>query len=188
MFPLFEVNDHIVCEKLTYRFTRDPKAGDVIIFNPAAGALEQKQYFWQQDPVFIKRVVAVEGDDVEVKEGTLFVNDQAREEPYIYQKPAYKLKKLTVPANNVFVMGDNRNNSYDSHLWGPLPKQNILGRAVWTYWPLNKFGSLPDHLQLEERKQLASAPPIVDKDISGAHSDLVLLQVTSGPFSLKVGS
>ena len=88
----------------------------------------------------------------------------------------------------VFVMGDNRNNSYDSHLWGPLPKQNILGRAVWTYWPLNKFGSLPDHMQLEERKQLPSAPPVVDKDISGAHSDLLLLQMTAGPFSLEVRS
>lgn len=188
MFPLFEVNDHIVCEKLTYRFARDPAAGDVIIFHPAAGALEQKQHFWEQDPVFIKRVVAVEGDELEVHDGKLYVNGQARKEPYIYQAPAYTMQKLKVPANKVFVMGDNRNNSYDSHLWGPLPKENILGRAVWTYWPLNKFGSLPNYMQLEERKQLPSAPPVVDRDVSGQHSDLNLMHLTAGPFTLRIGS
>jgi signal peptidase I len=79
----------------------------------------------------------------------LIVNGRARVEPYINEPPAYQLPQQTVPPDHVFVCGDNRNNSYDSHIWGPLPKKNIVGRAVVKYWPFNKVGLLPDWSQVE---------------------------------------
>jgi signal peptidase I len=79
-----------------------------------------------------------------VKNGRLFVNSQPRCEEYIYEAPRYTLQAQKVPPEHVFVMGDNRNNSFDSHIWGPLPLKNVIARAVFKYWPLNRVGPLPD--------------------------------------------
>jgi len=81
---------------------------------------------------------------LQVRDGKLIVNGRARVEPFINEPPTYRLPLLTVPPEHVFVCGDNRNNSYDSHIWGPLPLKNIVGRAVVKYWPINKVGLLPD--------------------------------------------
>ncbi|EFJ48575.1 hypothetical protein VOLCADRAFT_104633 [Volvox carteri f. nagariensis] len=132
---------------LTAICCRDPVPGDVIIFHPPKEISPEPSIFGD-DNVYIKRVVAVEGDTIEVRNGRTYVNGVARNEPFIAEQPLYEMPKLVVPPGDVFVMGDNRNNSYDSHLWGPLPKENIVGRAVVKYWPPWKIGGLQDYTEV----------------------------------------
>lgn len=164
MFPTFDIGDRLVAEKITYRFSRPPIPGDVIIFHPTEGVGGSSGGLLD-DNVFIKRVVAVEGDKVEVRDGKLIVNGKARTEPFINEVPNYTLSPLVVPEGCIFVMGDNRNNSYDSHIWGPLPVENVIGRAVWKYWPPQKWGGLDDYTSSSSESTstsvLPTAPPLL---------------------------
>jgi signal peptidase I len=118
---------------------RSPQRGDVVVFR------------FPQDPTrdFIKRVIAVPGDTVKVVSGTVYVNGVVLDEPYISAKPDYNYAEQVVPNGGYFVLGDNRNNSYDSHVWNFVPEDNIIGQAMITYWPLSDFGGVGNrHINL----------------------------------------
>jgi signal peptidase I len=112
-----------------------PKRGDIVVFR------------YPRDPSrdFIKRVVALPGETVEIKAGQVYVNNQRLEEPYIMDNPTYSKEPAVVLPDQYFVLGDNRNNSSDSHVWGPVPVDNVIGKAWLTYWPIQDWGSIPDH-------------------------------------------
>lgn len=138
MLPTLEQGDRLVVEKLSYDF-HPPRRGDIVVFEPPV-QLQLQGY--QKDQAFIKRVIATAGDVIAVKEGKIYLNNQPLSEDYILESPQYNLMPLLVPENNLFVMGDNRNNSNDSHIWGFLPENNVIGRAVFRFFPFNRLGIL----------------------------------------------
>ena len=136
MLPTLQINDRLIIDKISYDFS-DPKRGDIAVFNPTA-TLEQENYH----EAFIKRVIGLPGDKVEVKQGKVYVNNIPLKENYLEAPPDYQWGPVIVPANSYLVLGDNRNNSYDSHYWGFVPRKNIIGKAAFRFWPLNRFGEI----------------------------------------------
>ncbi|MDZ7958328.1 MAG: signal peptidase I [Aulosira sp. DedQUE10] len=142
--------DKIIVDKLKYKFS-DPQRGDIVVFSPT-DELKKEQY---QD-AFIKRVIGLPGDKVELKNGKVYINNKPLpEEKYLSaqqrtvidvctsgQQPPFLAQTQTIPQNSYLVLGDNRNSSYDSRCWGVVPRQNIIGRAVLRFWPLNHVGGI----------------------------------------------
>jgi len=134
MLPTIQVNDRFLLNKVTYHF-KDPQRGDIIVFRPPdeIGAKDD----------FVKRLIAIQGDKVEIRNGQLYINNQIQQEPYLNTAMNYDFGPVIVPPNSYFVMGDNRNHSFDSHLWGTwLTRDNLIGKAFFIYWPLNHFQTL----------------------------------------------
>ncbi len=136
MLPTLLKGDRLVVEKVSYRF-HPPHPGEIVVFHPPA-ILQSQGY--DGDQAFIKRVIGRSGDEITVKNGVVFRNQQPLAENYILEAPYYQLKPVTVPQGYLFVMGDNRNNSNDSHVWGFLPEKNLIGHAVFRFWPLPRLG------------------------------------------------
>lgn len=138
MEPTLEINDRLIIEKISYRF-QEPQRGDVVVFKPTARLIEQNY-----KEAFIKRIIGLPGDKIEVKGGRVYVDDRPLQEKYIAEEPQYDYGPVTVPEDSYLVLGDNRNNSYDSHSWGFVPRQKLIGKAFVRFWPLNRVGSLDE--------------------------------------------
>jgi signal peptidase I len=136
MLPTLEIGDRLVINKLAYRFS-SPQRGDIIVFSPTE-TLRKQNY----REAFIKRIVGLPGDRIQIKNGQVYVNEQPLQEDYIQSRPNYEYGAEVVPANSYFVLGDSRNNSYDSHYWGFVPRQNIIGKATQRFYPFARAGSL----------------------------------------------
>jgi signal peptidase I len=135
MFPSLAEGDRLIIEKISYRF-HSPNHGDIIVFQPP----EQLQSLgYSTDQAFIKRIIATSGETVAVVNGQVYVDNQPLEEKYIAEKPRYEMPPVRIPPDFLFVMGDNRNNSNDSHIWGFLPKKQVIGRAIFRFWPLSRI-------------------------------------------------
>lgn len=139
MIPTLQIDDRLVVEKISYRFN-PPQRGDIIVFRAPQKALDAAQV--QGKAAYIKRVIGLPGETVEVKDGKVFINDEPLEEEYIQAPPTYTLKKEVVPADEYLVLGDNRNSSSDGHVWGFLSRDAIIGRAVVRFWPPSRMGGL----------------------------------------------
>ncbi len=136
MLPTLQLGDRLVVEKISYRF-RPPATRDIVVFDPP----QQLQVLgYAKDQAFIKRVIGEPGQIVSIAKGKVYLNSQPLQEDYIAEPPAYQWGSKRVPEDQFFVMGDNRNDSNDSHIWGFLPRQNIIGRAWFRFWPLNRMG------------------------------------------------
>lgn len=132
MEPNLHDGEYVIVNRVVYRL-QAPQRGDVVVFQ-REGKRE-----------FIKRIIGLPGETVEVKGSRVLVNGVALTEPYIAQPNAYSMEPRKIGPNEYFVLGDNRNNSSDSHNWGTIPLSVIDGKAWITYWPPKSWGIIPYH-------------------------------------------
>jgi signal peptidase I len=144
MWPSFYSGEYLLTDKLTYRF-RDPERGEVVIFEAPAGARCPQEL--QCD--FVKRVIGLPGEKLEIREGNVFINGIQLKEPYIASELTANTFMNSADTFSInldgtyFVMGDNRSHSSDSRAWGPINKDSIIGKAWFRYWPPQKAGFIP---------------------------------------------
>lgn len=138
---------YLIIDKLSYSYLftdllgiGGPQRGDVIVFEPPN----------RPDDDYVKRIIGLPGETVEVVNGQVIVNGEPLPEPFQPTRGTYSSPPQVVPEGQVYVLGDNRNNSNDSHTWGSLPTENIVGRAWISYWPPERWGVIPNDAPTEE--------------------------------------
>ena len=143
MLPTLQIQDKILVEKISPKLNFSKNLSrlrdQIIVFNAPSILIEAG---YESKTALIKRVIGLPGDKVEVKEGNLYINDIMQRKYLTDKNINYSTGPYIVPEKSLWVMGDNRNNSMDSHIWGFLPYEKVIGRAILRYWPLNKFGPI----------------------------------------------
>ncbi|MFC1909048.1 signal peptidase I [Chloroflexota bacterium] len=132
MTPTFQEGQRLLVNKASY-FFGEPERGDVIVFDKG------------RNGDYIKRIIALPGDNVEIKEGAVYINDSRLDEPYIKNPPIYTIAEREIPDNMYFVLGDNRNNSDDSHNNWLVARDNIIGKAWLSIWPIDRWDASLDY-------------------------------------------
>jgi signal peptidase I len=149
MLPTLDNGEYVLISRLSYTLGKFQR-GDIIVFRPP---MYPDAPFWQRVlglPIddnyedYIKRIVGLPGETIRIADGSVYINDVKLIEPYIAAPPDYA-NEWIVPDGQLFVLGDNRNNSADSHAWGFLPEKNVLGKALVVYWPFTDFMVIPSH-------------------------------------------
>jgi len=137
MDPNLHHGQYLVVDKISYRLPfawRTPQRGDVIVFEPPT----------RPEDDFVKRIVALPGETVEIRQGQIYINGDLMDEPYLPRTDRFSVNPRLIPEGYYFVMGDNRGNSNDSRHWGALDETKIVGRAWISYWPPATWGSIPN--------------------------------------------
>ena len=135
MMPLLTDDERIFINQFTYRFgISDISRGDTIVF----------WYPWDRSKSYIKRVIGLPGDTVEIEDGTVYINHRVLPEPYLpdFYRDRSSMDRKVVPPGEYFVLGDHRASSNDSRVWGTVSRNLIFGKAVFAYWPVAKMGTL----------------------------------------------
>ena len=128
MEPNLHHGEFVIVSKINYRFG-EPERGDVVVFDFPRNITQE----------YIKRVIGLPGEHILVEDGNVYVNEIILSEPYLILEPQYE-GEWVVPEDTLFVLGDNRNNSSDSHTWGMVPLNNVIGEALVVYWPPSSWG------------------------------------------------
>jgi signal peptidase I len=132
MEPRIDSDEYVLINALAYRLGGKPAHGDIVAFRHERSA----------PSVYLKRVIGIPGDRIEIRRGTVFVNGSELVEPYVRFRDARSMAALVVPADAYFVLGDNRANSDDSRFWGFVPAPDVIGRAVVAVWPPEHAGPI----------------------------------------------
>lgn len=133
MEPTLHSGQYLLVNKLSYLGPGEPGRGDIVVFEA-----------WNQEKDFIKRIVGIPGDTIEIRDSCVYVNGSCLDEPYLDQPTTDPIGPIILGENEYYVMGDNRGNSSDSRAYGPLPRDRVIGKAWITYWPPGDIGLVPN--------------------------------------------